>query len=116
MNKYSTIKLISAWNDRKLEDKIKLEIDLFIRTLPSCSTLDVMSNITDNFSASFDKLGNIEVNYFITDVIGSQWEDLIKTKLFKHPVLLQDVEPVINEISGWLLEMHEEYGGDVCIR
>jgi|TARA_R100001463_G_scaffold21403_2_gene51402 hypothetical protein len=89
-----SVKLISAWNDRKLEDRIKLEVELFIETLPSCST-DKLSNIIDNFSASFDKLGNIEVDYFVTD----------ETKLFKHPVLLQDVEFVIHEIAAWLLEI-----------
>ncbi|MAO21589.1 MAG: hypothetical protein CMJ25_12635 [Phycisphaerae bacterium] len=92
-NEYGKIKLISVWNDRKLEDRIKLEVELFIETLPSCS-IDKLGNITDNFSASFDKLGNIEVDYFVTG----------ETKLFKHPVLLQDVELVIHEIADWLLE------------
>ena len=92
-----SIKLISAWNDRKLEDRLRLEVELFIETLPSCST-DKLSNIIDNFSASFDKLGNIEVDYFVTG-------ETVKTKLFKHPVLLQDVEFVIHEIADWLLEI-----------
>ena len=52
-NEYGKIKLISVWNDRKLEDRIKLEVELFIETLPSCS-IDKLNNITDNFSASFD--------------------------------------------------------------
>ena len=96
-----SIKLISAWNDRKLENRIKLEIDLFIKQLPSCS-IGLIGNAADNFSASFDKLGNIEVDYFVTGKTS-------ETKLFKHPVLLQDVEPVIYEIADWLIEIYEKY-------
>ena len=95
-NEYGKIKLISVWNDRKLEDRLRLEIDLFIKQLPSCS-IGLIGNVADNFSASFDKLGNIEVDYFVTN----------ETKLFKHPVLLQDVEPVIGEIADWILEREE---------
>ena len=102
MNEYSKIKLTSAWNDRKLDEKVKLMIELRADqlNLPYHRT----GWLVDNFSATFDKLGNIVIGYFVSD------KDLIKTKLFKHPVLLQDVEPVILEIADWLLEIDEEYG------
>jgi hypothetical protein len=93
-NEYGKIKLISAWNDRKLEEKIKLQL--------------ILIGYKVDFSASFDKLGNIEVDYF-TEVFGAGIGGG-QTKLFKHPVLLQDVEPVIDEISNWLLDMEQEFG------
>jgi len=102
MNEYSKIKLISAWNDRKLDEKVKLMIELRAEQL---NLQDHRTSwLLENFSATFDKLGNIVIGYFV-------WgKDLINTKLFKHPVLLQDVEPVIIEIADWLLEIDEEYG------
>jgi len=102
MNEYSKIKLISAWNDRKLDEKVKLMIELRAEQL---NLQDHRTSwLLENFSATFDKLRNIVIGYFVSD------KDLIKTKLFKHPVLLQDVEPVIIEIADWLLEIDEEYG------
>ena len=103
-------KLITAWNDGKLEEKIKLVIELRANqlNLPYHRT----GWLVDNFAASFDKLGNIEVDYFLKSYTLSflKIEESKRTKLFKHPILLEYIEPVMLEIADWLLEIDENLG------
>ena len=81
------LKVLKAWNNNKLEQIIGLGLEN-----KAMFSFGLSDNYAYSFTASFDYNGNIEVD---AEMSG-------KTKLFSHPVLVTDMNSVVDEIVEWI--------------